>query len=73
MKIKYCSKCLFPETKPDLFFNEAGVCSACQASDQKNKNIDWELRKHDFESIINHFKKKGNERGYDCLIPVSGG
>jgi hypothetical protein len=73
MKIRYCSKCLFPETKPDLFFNEEGICSACQAAEQKNIGINWEDRKNDFESIISHYKKKDNEVGYDCLIPVSGG
>ncbi len=73
MKIRYCKKCLFPETKPDLFFNEQGVCSACQSAAQKNVGIDWESRKKDFESIINHYKKKDKEIGYDCLIPVSGG
>ncbi len=73
MKIKYCTKCLFPETKPDLFFNEQGVCSACIAAEQKNVGIDWEQRKKDFFSIIEHYKKKPGETGYDCLIPVSGG
>jgi N-acetyl sugar amidotransferase len=73
MTIRYCTKCIFPETKPDLFFNEAGVCSACQAASQKNVSIDWAQRKSDFEKIINHYKKKPGEIGYDCLIPVSGG
>jgi N-acetyl sugar amidotransferase len=73
MKIHYCSKCLFPETKPDLFFNEAGVCSACVAADQKDNSIDWKQREIDFNTIIDKYKKGANEIGYDCLIPVSGG
>ncbi|MFH6972895.1 N-acetyl sugar amidotransferase [Flavobacterium petrolei] len=73
MKIHYCSKCLFPETKPDLFFNEEGVCSACVAADQKDNSIDWKQREIDFNTIINKYKKGTNEIGYDCLIPVSGG
>lgn len=73
MKIKYCSKCLFPETKPDLFFNEEGVCSACVAADQKDNTIDWKQREIDFNTIIDKYKKGPNEIGYDCLIPVSGG
>ena len=48
MTIKYCTKCLFPETKPDLFFNEEGVCSACVAAEQKNESIDWKQRESDF-------------------------
>lgn len=73
MKIRYCTKCLFPETKPDLFFNEEGICSACVAADQKETFIDWKQREKDFFSIINKYKKSPNEIGYDCLIPVSGG
>ncbi len=73
MTIRYCNKCLFPETKPDLFFNEEGVCSACVAAEQKNESIDWKQRETDFFSIINNYKKSPSEVGYDCLIPVSGG
>lgn len=73
MIVRNCSTCLFPETKPDLFFNDQGVCSACVAAEQKNIDIDWEQRKKDFNSILNHYKKKDGEIGYDCLIPVSGG
>lgn len=73
MKIKYCKKCLFPETKPDLAFNEEGICSACTAAENKNIGIDWEERKIEFNNIINHYKLKNNSIGYDCLIPVSGG
>ena len=73
MKIRYCTSCVFPETKPDLFFNEEGVCSACIAAEQKNMAIDWDQRKKDFEGIVAKYRKKDNEAGYDCLIPVSGG
>jgi N-acetyl sugar amidotransferase len=73
MEIKYCSKCLYPETKPDLFFDENGVCSACTAAYEKHKGIDWAQKSKDFNEIINYYKKPNGEIGYDCLIPVSGG
>lgn len=73
MTIRYCSKCLYPETKPDLAFDEMGVCTACQAAEQKYSGIDWEEREKEFWKIVNHYKKPANETGYDCLIPVSGG
>lgn len=73
MYIKYCSKCLFPETKPDLFFDADGVCSACIAAVEKNKGIDWVQREKEFYEIINYYKRPKSETGYDCLIPVSGG
>lgn len=73
MEIRYCNKCVFPETKPDLSFNENGTCSACIAAEEKNKGIDWDLRAKEFEEIIGYYRKPANEIGYDCLIPVSGG
>src|ERR1700746_3262017 len=73
MKLRYCKHCLFPETKPDLFFNDEGVCSACIAKEHKNKGIDWKQREADFFSIVKKYKKPDTEKGYDCLIPVSGG
>ncbi len=73
MTIRYCTKCLFPETKPDLFFNDKGVCSACVAAEEKNSGIDWDQKRKEFFEIVNHYKKPDGEVGYDCLIPVSGG
>lgn len=73
MIIRYCTKCVFPETKPDLAFNEEGVCSACQAAEEKNKGIDWQHREKEFYEIVNHYKIPDGQLGYDCIIPVSGG
>ncbi|MBB5439641.1 N-acetyl sugar amidotransferase [Pedobacter sp. AK017] len=73
ININYCSKCLFPETKPDLSFNDEGVCSACSAANDKFSNIDWEKRKNDFNEIINHYRLPEGSIGYDCIVPVSGG
>lgn len=72
MEVRYCSKCVYPETKPDLFFDNEGVCSACVAAEEKHEEIDWEKREKDFFEIIEDYKAKGST-GYDCLIPVSGG
>lgn len=73
MQIRYCTNCLFPETKPDLHFNDKGVCSACVAAEEKDKGIDWKEREKQFYEITEHYKKKPEETGWDCIIPVSGG
>lgn len=73
MEIKYCKKCLFPETKPDLAFNELGICSACTAAENKIIGIDWKEREEEFFKIIEHYRLPKDRVGYDCLIPVSGG
>lgn len=73
LQLKYCKKCLFPETKPDLHFNEEGICSACIAAEEKKTGIDWEQRGKDFFTIVNKYRLGKDQIGYDCLIPVSGG
>ncbi|MCD4761753.1 N-acetyl sugar amidotransferase, partial [bacterium] len=70
--MKYCRKCVMPNTKPDLHFDQEGVCDACRSTVKKNRNIDWIKRKNEFEAIIKRYRsKEGNN--YDCIIPVSGG
>jgi N-acetyl sugar amidotransferase len=73
MQIRYCSNCLFPETKPDLLFNEEGVCSACTAAKEKDKDIDWDERERQFHEIIDHYRLPEGKTGWDCIVPVSGG
>lgn len=69
MKIKLCKICVLTNTRPNIKFNEKGICSAC--SSKKNTKINWNKQKIKFEKLVNDIKKKSN--GYDILIPVSGG
>ena len=46
----FCKKCVMPNTRPGISFNEHGVCSACQ-SYEKRKSIDWDSRWKEFEKI----------------------
>jgi N-acetyl sugar amidotransferase len=63
-----CTRCLYPNTKPDLHFNAEGLCSACQAYD-KRKGIDWAAKEKEFlEYIRSH---PGST--HDCIVAVSGG
>ena len=29
--MRYCKKCVMPDTRPGITFNEAGICSGCQS------------------------------------------
>jgi N-acetyl sugar amidotransferase len=69
--MKYCSKCLFPDTKPDLKFDENDVCDACVNATKKD-NTNWVSRRHELEIILEKNRSKDGSR-YDCIIPVSGG
>ena len=70
-RILYCKSCLYPSTKPDLFFNEAGVCSACE-SFAARKDVDWSAREEEFDELIERYKD-AHGFNYDCVVPVSGG
>ncbi|MDN3608491.1 N-acetyl sugar amidotransferase [Vibrio ostreicida] len=70
-KIKYCNTCMYPETKPDLWFNEDGKCSACINYEERSE-INWAERKKEFNEITNRYKSIDGSN-YDCIIPVSGG
>lgn len=73
--MKYCTRCLFPDTKPDIYFDEGGVCDACRTAEKKHKaleGINWDKRAKDFEEIIEKYRSKDG-KNYDCIVPVSGG
>jgi N-acetyl sugar amidotransferase len=73
--MKYCKKCLMPDTKPYISFGKEGVCNACRAHDRKNQvldGIDWTVREKEFDAIIEETRAK-KAPFYDVLVPVSGG
>ena len=47
------------------------MCSACAAHAEKENGIDWALRQDEFKDLLARVKCRA--RGYDCLVPVSGG
>ncbi|MEH2366528.1 N-acetyl sugar amidotransferase [Nostoc sp.] len=69
--IQYCTHCVMPETKPDLYIDEQGVCSACRNL-EKRQEVDWPARKKELLDILKRYRSK-NSSNYDCIIPVSGG
>ncbi|HID72309.1 TPA: N-acetyl sugar amidotransferase, partial [Candidatus Micrarchaeota archaeon] len=68
----YCTKCVMPNTKPDLTFDDESVCDACRSQGTKDKEIDWEAREKELRKILEQYRSKDGSN-YDCIIPVSGG
>lgn len=58
-----------PDTKPDLWFNDEGVCSAC-LNYERREDIDWDVREGELKKILEEYKTGDY---YDCVVPVSGG
>lgn len=67
----YCKKCVMPNTKPDLFLDEKGICNACR-SFEKRKDVDWGSRYKELLEILDKYRKPSGAH-WDCIVPVSGG
>ena len=40
-----------PSSKPDLIFDESGICSACRNYENRIK-VNWEARKEELKQIL---------------------
>lgn len=69
--IRYCLRCVMPETKPDILFDDEGVCSACRHYENRS-SIDFSARDQELRVILERYRSSDGSN-YDCLIPVSGG
>ena len=69
--MRYCVRCLLPDTKPDLFIDDEGICHACR-NYEKRKLVDWEVRREELLRILDRYRNK-NPTKWDCIVPVSGG
>ena len=67
--LKYAN-CVMPNTKPDLHFDEKGICSACNFFKIENDKL--VKRKAELEKIIDIYRDKSGAK-WDCVVPVSGG
>lgn len=69
--IRYCSRCVMPDTKPDLVLDSHGICNACR-SFEKRKEVDWNARMEELQGILNQYRSPSG-KNWDCIVPVSGG
>lgn len=69
--MRYCKKCVEPESNPGLTFCEDGICNVCRYYNEKPR-VDWNKRLEELKGIASW--AKANSKGkYDCVIGVSGG
>ena len=68
--MKLCEKCIQPDTRPGIYFDENNVCGACLWEVEK-KSIDWNKRFQELQKIADWAKSVSST--YDCVIGVSGG
>ena len=69
--MKFCKKCVQPDTRPDVIFNENGVCYPCEYHATLDQ-INWADRKKELLEIAK-WGKEHCKSNYDCIVAVSGG
>ncbi|SFC17156.1 N-acetyl sugar amidotransferase [Butyrivibrio sp. YAB3001] len=74
MKMRYCKRCLQPDTRPGIVFDDEQICFACRYQESK-AHINWEERHAELVAYAEEAKAEAKKRGntYDCIIGVSGG
>ena len=68
--MRYCTKCVLPDTHETVKFDKDGVCNICREAEVKHNKINWDERKGMLDLIVSRYKDKGE---YDCIVPFSGG
>jgi N-acetyl sugar amidotransferase len=68
--MRWCARCVLPDTRPNLEIGTDGVCNACRNHETK-RVIDWDARRAAFTGVVD--RARSHRAAYDCVIPVSGG
>lgn len=85
-EVRFCRRCVISNQRPNsaveyahtaaskkatIFFDEHGVCDACNFAERKRLGIDWEQRDRELRALCD--KHRRNDGSYDCIVPGSGG
>lgn len=68
---RICSRCIMPESLPEIFLDENGVCNLCHAHDAMKKFED--TRKPLETDLLKILDKYRGKNKYDCMVMCSGG
>lgn len=64
--MKRCSKCVLPETTPNIVFGQDGVCNYCRSYQKLKYRGEGELLR-----LLDSYRRAGSK--YDCIVTISGG
>ena len=85
LDIQFCKKCAMNNQRPSstvefknkpgeikkaIFFDEHGVCDACNFAEKK-KSISWSEREHELKELCDRHRRTDGR--YDVVVPGSGG
>ena len=71
ISMRYCLRCLQPDTRPNTHFSSLGICPACDYA-EATRQVDWQER---IDLLSAMFARRQRRPGqyHDCIIGVSGG
>lgn len=69
--MRYCKRCVMPDTRPGMKFDDEGICYPCRAYERR-KNTDWKKRWQELEKLADKYRGS-NGNYYDCIITASAG
>lgn len=69
--MKFCKRCLQPDTRPNTYFSPEGICPACEYF-SRLQSVDWQERYEILEDLLAAFPRRPGQH-FDCVIGVSGG
>jgi N-acetyl sugar amidotransferase len=70
--MRYCKKCVQPDTRPGVYFDDNGVCGACLYEKESQSDINWQERERELREVA-AWAKKNSTAPWDCVVGVSGG
>jgi N-acetyl sugar amidotransferase len=70
--VRWCRRCVLPDSRPNLVLDGDGVCNACRSHATK-RDIDWAARAAQLVEVASSARRRAKPNGYDCVVPVSGG
>jgi len=70
-EVSFCTNCVVSNQRPQITFDERGVCSACQWSLEKDNSVDWDNREKELEELGEKYRSRTGK--FDCVVPGSGG
>lgn len=66
-----CKRCVLPESRPDIYLNQDGLCNICVDFDKRrDASGAGQLLESELVKILDGYRGKGK---YDCLLMCSGG
>tara|TARA_B110000438_G_scaffold303540_1_gene365502 strand:- start:6291 stop:7481 length:1191 start_codon:yes stop_codon:yes gene_type:complete len=70
-KTVYCKKCVMSNQRPQVHFNDEGICGQCLYSEYKSTIVDWDKRERELEELCDKYRSK--DGSLDVVVPASGG